>query len=65
MFSDYLFSFFGVLILWITAPVFLSAISTTAVVMYFISMTKINVVDVKYQGSWKRYFKSWFNIFKK
>lgn len=29
-----------------------------AAIMYYGSMLKINVVDVKHEGSWKQYFKS-------
>ncbi len=32
--------------------------------LYYGSMTKINIVDVKYGGSWKSYFKSFLKYFK-
>lgn len=30
-------------------------------IIYYGSMLKINVIDVKYGGSWKEYFKSFIN----
>lgn len=43
-------------------PHFLSVISSIVVIVYFISMLKLNVVDKKYQGKWKAFFKAWFKI---
>jgi hypothetical protein len=33
--------------------------------VYFGAMLKLNVVDIKYEGNWKLFFKSWFNLKKK
>lgn len=41
-------------------PHFLSVISSIVVIIYFVSMLKLNVVDKKYQGKWKAFFKAWF-----
>ena len=38
-------------------PVF-GAVASVAMILYYLSMVKINVVDVKFDGSWKKYFKS-------
>lgn len=65
MTTDYITSFFGLILIWISAPIFLSAISTIAAVIYFASMTKINVVDTKYDGEWGKFFVSWIKVFKK
>lgn len=38
-------------------PVF-GVIASLSAILYYLSITKINVVDVKYGGSWKEYIKS-------
>lgn len=38
-------------------PVLGAAMSVVGTV-YYLSVLKVNVVDVKFNGSWKRYFKS-------
>lgn len=53
---------FAALIYTVTLPIlpqFLSLISSSVVIVYFLSMLKINVVDKKYKGSWKLFIKSW------
>lgn len=30
--------------------------------LYYLSMLKMNVIDVKHEGSWKKYFKSIFKL---
>lgn len=44
----------------ITAPNLVSMLASIVGAIYFISMLKLNVVDVRYGGSWKAYFKSIF-----
>lgn len=65
MHNEFLTSTFGLVLIWISAPIFLSAISSIAAIIYFASMTKINVVDKKYNGLWGSYFKSYIGYFKK
>jgi len=61
MHTDLTFSTLSIALMWIINPFFLSLISTAVFVMYFLSMTKINVVDKKYNGKWLEFFKSWFS----
>ena len=42
-------------------PVF-GIVASLCAILYYISITKINVVDVKYGGSWKTYIKSIFTL---
>ncbi len=42
-------------------PVF-GIIASLCAVLYYVSITKINVVDVKYGGSWVKFFKSIFSL---
>lgn len=56
----------GIMVYLITLPKFFSAISSLVVIVYFVSMLKMNVVDGKYKGSWKVFFKAWFlGVFKR
>lgn len=41
-------------------PQFLSIISSGVVIIYFITMLKINAVNKYYHGSWRMFIKSWF-----
>tara|TARA_Y100001973_G_C5075452_1_gene269743 strand:- start:428 stop:637 length:210 start_codon:yes stop_codon:yes gene_type:complete len=41
-------------------PHFLSILSSSVVIIYFLSMLKFNIVDKKYKGSWKLFLKAWF-----
>ena len=43
-------------------PSFFSIITSIVASIYFLSMLKVNVIDKKYDRSWKNYIKS---IFKK
>lgn len=52
--------FISVLLVSIQSSKVLAGTSTICISIYYISMLKINVVDVKYNGSWSKYFKSWF-----
>jgi len=42
-------------------PVF-GVIASIAAITYYIAMLKMNVIDVKFGGSWKQYFKSIFTL---
>lgn len=44
----------------ITAPSAFSIITSIIASVYFAAMLKINVVDVKYGGSWIKFFKALF-----
>jgi hypothetical protein len=35
-------------------------VASAAAIIYYVSMTKINVVDKYHKGSWRKYFKSFF-----
>ncbi len=50
------------LIYFLTLPVlpqFMSLVSSFVVIVYFLTMLKINVVNKHFQGSWRLYLKSW------
>lgn len=49
----------GITIHW--QPIF-GIMASIAAMLYYLSMTKINVVDRKFNGSWKKYFKSIFKL---
>ena len=51
---------FGVTLFLIASPGIVSILTSIVMIVYFGSLLKINVVDLKYNGSWKQYFKSWF-----
>jgi hypothetical protein len=42
-------------------PVF-GIIASACAILYYLSITKINVVDVKHDGSWFKYFKSMIRL---
>lgn len=46
----------------ITTPNFFSILLSIVGVIYFLSMIKVNVVDKKYKGEWKLYFKAIFKF---
>lgn len=37
---------------------FFGIIASIAAISYYVAMLKMNVIDVKFGGSWKKYFKS-------
>lgn len=39
-------------------PSIFSILTSLVASIYFLSMLKVNVIDKKYNGSWKQYFKS-------
>jgi hypothetical protein len=41
---------------------FFGTIASCCIILYYIAITKLNVVDKKYNGSWPAFFKS---VFKK
>ncbi|MBL87196.1 MAG: hypothetical protein CMO82_11120 [Winogradskyella sp.] len=41
-------------------PQFLSIVSSAVVIIYFLTMLKINAVNKFYNGSWRMFLKSWF-----
>lgn len=47
-------------ILFISGGNILAAVGSLFVILYYGSMIKLNVVDKKYSGSWKMYFKSFY-----
>jgi len=48
-----------------TLPKLLNIISSLVIIVYFISMLKFNIVDRKYNGQWKLFFKAWFKANRK
>lgn len=50
------------LITWGTA---MSIVTGFVGFVYYMSILKLNVVDVKYNGSWKQYIQSIFKYFRK
>lgn len=49
----------------ILAPSVFSIILSLCGTVYFLSMLKMNVVDTRYDGSWKKFIKSWYKQFLK
>jgi hypothetical protein len=64
--TDSMIKSFAMLSIWLISvglpQVFFSIMTSIIAFIYFGSMLKINVIDVKYSGSWILFFKSWFNI---
>lgn len=50
----------GILFIYIQWQPIFGIISTCIAAWYYLAMLKINVVDVKFEGSWKKYIKSLF-----
>ena len=54
-----------ILALWVWASLSIqgvfSIITSIVATVYFASMLKIRVVNEKYDGSWRAFFKSWFS----
>lgn len=44
-------------LLTINAQSFFATISAIIAAWYYVAMFKLNVIDVKYDGSWKKYIK--------
>lgn len=59
-FNHFLEAFFSLLV--ISWQPILGSISSAVIIVYYISKLKIDVVDTKYSGSWKQYFKSILKI---
>jgi len=60
MTASMIYNGLGVMAWLITSPSIISILTSIIMIVYFGSLLKINVVDLKYNGSWKQYFKSWF-----
>lgn len=41
---------------------FFGILASLAAIIYYGSMLKMNVVDIRHGGSWKKYFKSIFRL---
>ena len=41
---------------------FFGIIASIAAISYYVAMLKMNVIDAKFGGSWKRYIKSIFGL---
>lgn len=50
------------MLLVITWQPFFGILASICAILYYLSITKINVVDVKYEGSWVKYIKSIFTL---
>ena len=60
------FAMLGIWILSFNSPeAFFQIMTSIIAFIYFGAMLKINIVDVKYEGNWLLFFKSWFNLKKK
>ena len=58
---DSMFKSAFILLVWIiTAPSGFSIATSVIASVYFAAMLKINVVDKKYDGSWRKFIKSIF-----
>lgn len=57
------FTVFSIWVLGLISPQVFFSISTSIIAfIYFGAMLKLNVIDIKYNGSWISFFKSWFKI---
>lgn len=56
----YKIDFIMISLLFLTGGVnILAGLGSLTIIIYYLSMLKINVVDKKYKGNWIDFFKSW------
>lgn len=48
-------------ILWVSGSNILAALGSLAVIIYYLSMLRRNVVNKDFGGNWKKYIRSWFS----